>query len=133
MRRWASCDRKATSRAEVSDARGDTEVRPGWRPPFGTSGRIRNRAIWAIALFAASVPPAVVGLGIAAGTIEQANVAMPLAFLFWALGVVMALWAAFPTLRYWEGLPVQTRWLGALPMLSVSLFLGAVLIGAALT
>ena len=34
-------------------------------PPFGTSQRIRNRAIWAVALFAAAVPPAFVGLGIA--------------------------------------------------------------------
>ena len=117
----------------MGDATGDTETRPGSTPPLGTSARIRNRAIWAVALFAASVPPAIVGLGIAAGTIEQANVAMPLAFLFWALGVVMALWAAFPTLRYWDGLSNQTRWLGALPMLSVSLFLSAALIAATFT
>jgi hypothetical protein len=114
----------------VADAPGDGGARPGWTPPFGTSQRIRNRAIWAVALFAASVPPAIVGLGIAAGTADQANVAMPLAFLFWALGLLMALWAALPTLRYWEGLPAQTRWLGALPMLSVSLFLSAALIAA---
>lgn len=117
----------------MDQATGDTTGRPGWRPPLGTSARIRSRAIWAVALFAASVPPAIVGLGIAAGTSEQANVAMPLAFLFWALGVVMALWAAFPTLRYWEGLSGQTRWLGVLPMLSVSLFLSAALIAAIFT
>ncbi len=111
---------------------GDTRGRPGWRPPLGTSARIRSRAIWAIALFAASVPPAIVGLGIAAGTSEQANVAMPLAFLFWTLGGLMALWAAFPTLRYWEGLSAHTRWLGTLPMLLVSLFLSAALIAATL-
>jgi hypothetical protein len=108
----------------------DGATRPSWTPPLGTNARIRSRAIWAVALFAASVPPAVVGLGIAAGTIEQANVAMPLAFLFWAVGVLMAIWAAFPTLRYWEGLSSQTRWLGALPMLTISLFLSAVLIAA---
>ena len=34
-------------------------------PPFGTSQRIRNRAIWAVALFAAAVPPAFVGMGVA--------------------------------------------------------------------
>jgi hypothetical protein len=114
----------------VADAPGDGGARPGSTPPFGTSQRIRNRAIWAVALFAASVPPAVIGLGIAAATPEQTNVAMPLAFLFWVLGVLMALWAAFPTLRYWEGLSAQTRWMGALPMLSVSLFLSAALIAA---
>lgn len=97
-------------------------------PPFGTSQRIRSRAIWAVALFTASVPPAFVGLGIATATNDQVNVAVPLAFLFWALGLLFALWAAIPTLRYWEGLPNQTRWLGALPLLSVSLFLTAALI-----
>ena len=58
-----------------------------------------------MALFAASVPPAFVGLGIAEATADQVNVAMPLAFAFWAIGLLFALWAAFPTLRYWEGLP----------------------------
>lgn len=53
---------------------------------------------------------------------------MPLAMLFWALGLLFALWAAFPMLRYWEGLPNQTRWLGALPLLSVSLFVSAALV-----
>ena len=42
----------------------------------------------------------------------------------------MALWAAFPTLRYWEGLPSQTRWLGALPLLTISLFLSVALLAA---
>ena len=53
---------------------------------------------------------------------------MPLAFGFWVIGCLFALWAAFPTLRYWDGLPNQTRWLGALPLLSVSLFLSAALL-----
>ena len=101
-------------------------------PPFGTSRRIRNRAIWAVALFASSVPPAFVGLGVAETTSDQVNVAMPLAFAFWAIGLLFALWAAFPTLRYWEGLPASTRWLGALPLLSVSFFLTAALIGVLL-
>ena len=99
-------------------------------PPFGTSRRIRNRAIWAVALFASSVPPAFVGLGIAQSTDDQANVAMPLAVGFWIIGLLFSLWAAFPTLRYWDGLTNQTRWLGALPLLSVSLFLSAALVGA---
>jgi hypothetical protein len=99
--------------------------RSGGEPPFGTQQRI-----WAVALFASAVPPAIVGLGIIATGSDEANVAMPMAFGFWALGLLMALWAAFPTLRYWEGLPAQTRWLGALPLLTVSLFFTAALIAA---
>lgn len=109
--------------------RGD-DAKPGWSPPLGTSQRIRNRAIWAVALFAASVPPAFVALGVAEMTKDQVNVALPLAVGFWLLGLSCALWAAFPTLRYWEVLPQTTRWLGALPMLSVSLFFSAALIAA---
>jgi hypothetical protein len=110
----------------VSEAPG----RPGWEPPFGTQQRIRVRAIWAVALFAAAVPPAIVGLGIIATGSDEANIAIPMAFGFWVIGLLMALWAAFPTLRYWEGLPTQTRWLGALPLLTVSLFFTAALIAA---
>mgnify|MGYP001189082121 FL=1 len=108
-----------------SEGGGATAVRP---PPFGTGQRIRTRAIWAVSLFTAAIPPAVVGLGIATATDDQANVAMPLALLFWALGFLFALWAAVPTLRHWDGLPAQTRWLGALPLLSVSLFLSLALL-----
>ncbi|CAN5674875.1 hypothetical protein BH11PSE3_BH11PSE3_51990 [soil metagenome] len=99
-------------------------------PPLGTSQRIRNRAIWAVALFTAALPPAVVALGIAGVTADQVNVALPMAFGFWGLGVLFALWAAVPSLRYWDGLPGQTRWLGALPLLSVSLLFTLALIGA---
>ena len=101
-----------------------------WEPPFGTQQRIRVRAIWAVALFAAAVPPAIVGLGIVSSGNDRADVAMPLAFAFWAIGFLMALWPAFPTLRYWDGLPSQVRWLGALPLLTVSLFLTVALIAA---
>jgi hypothetical protein len=106
------------------------DTKPDWSPPLGTSQRIRNRAIWAVALFTASLPPAVVALGIAEVTQDQVNVALPLAVAFWLIGLLCALWAAFPTLRYWEALPQTTRWLGALPMLSVSLFFSAALIAA---
>jgi hypothetical protein len=99
-----------------------------WEPPFGTQQRIRVRAIWAVALFAAAVPPAIVGLGIASSGSDEANVAVPLAFGFWAIGFLMALWAAFPTLRYWDGLPGTIRWMGALPLLCVSLSLTVALI-----
>ncbi len=96
--------------------------------PVGTNQRIRNRAIWAVAFFAASVPPAVVGVGITNASIAQVNVATPIAFGLWTFGLLFALWAAVPTLRYWELLPQSTRWLGALPLLSSSLFLSAALV-----
>ena len=110
---WASSRRKAISRAE---------------PPFGTSQRIRNRAIWAVALFAASVLPALVGLGIAHIDADQDNVALPLAASFCGIGMLFALAAALPTLRYWDVLPGNVRWLGALPWLTVSFFLSVVLV-----
>ncbi len=100
-------------------------TQPAPAPPVGTGQRIRNRAIWAVALFTASVPPAIVAVD---GSEDYVKVALPLALGFWLLGLLFALWAAFPTLRYWEGLPSSTRWLGALPLLSVSLFLTAALI-----
>jgi len=114
-------------------ARGpDAPARPGRTPPFGTSQRIRNRAIWAVAFFAAAVPPALVGMGVALVRSEEVAVGMPIALALWAFGAVAALAAAFPTLRYWDGLPLQTRLLGALPMLTVSLFLTMALIGVLL-
>ena len=97
-------------------------------PPFGTGRRIRSRAAWAVALFTAAVPPAAVALGIARMTEDATNVARPLALGFWLLGFVFALAAAVPTLRYWDLLPGPTRWLGALPLLSVSLFLSVAMI-----
>jgi hypothetical protein len=106
--------------------------RPGWTPPLGTSERIRNRAIWAVAFFAASILPAIVGMGIPDVHGEGVAVAMPIALALWAIGALLSLAAAFPTLRYWEGLPTQTRLLGALPLLTVSFFLTAALIGALL-
>ena len=68
-------------------------------PPPGTHRRIRNRAIWAVALFAASVLPALIGLGVAQLSTGEDNVALPLAATFWAVGMLFALWAALPTLR----------------------------------
>ena len=85
-----------------------------------------------MALFAASVPPAIIGLGIAAAQSDETSVALPIAWALWAIAALAALAAAFPTLRYWEGLSNQTRWLGALPLLVVALFLGAALAGSLL-
>jgi hypothetical protein len=106
------------------------DVKSDWAAPLGTSQRIRNRAIWAVALFTAAVPPAVVALGIADVAQDQVNVALPLAVVFWLIGLLFSLGAAFPALRYWEVLPQTTRWLGASPLLSVSLFFSAALITA---
>ena len=112
---------------------GDEAARPGWTPPVGTHQRIRSRAIWAIALFASSVPPAIVGLRlIAAASPRTVNVAMPIAFLFWLAGLAMAVAAAFPTLRYWDGLPAEIRWMGALPLLTLSLLLSAAILASVL-
>ena len=96
--------------------------------PYGTSRKIRDRAIWAVALFAASVVPAIIGVGIINTTVDQANVATPFAFGLWAIGALFSVGAAVPTLRHWDLLPQQTRWLGAAPMLCVSLFLSIVLV-----
>jgi len=71
-------------------------------------------------------------MGMVAAGSDQANVAMPMAFGFFAIGLLMALWAAFPTLRYWEALPPTVRWMGALPLLTISLFLTVALIVAIL-
>ena len=98
--------------------------------PHGTSRRIRDRAIWTVALFAASVPPALVGLGGAIDKPDLMDVALALALGFWSVGLLFALWTAIPTLRDWDGLPAETRLLGALPMLSVSLFLSLALVAA---
>jgi len=104
--------------------------RNDWTPPLGTNERIRNRAIWAVAFFAASILPAIVGMGIPDIQGEGVAVAMPIALVLWAIGALIALAAALPTLRYWEGLSLQIRLLGALPLLTVSLFLSAALVGS---
>ena len=44
-----------------------------------------------------------------------------------------ALAAAVPTLRYWDHLPTMIRWLGALPLLCVSLFLSAAILATTFT
>ncbi|MBV8392625.1 MAG: hypothetical protein JOY81_05535 [Alphaproteobacteria bacterium] len=117
----------------MADPAASAGERPGWTPPAGTNRRIRNRAIWGVALFAASIPPTIISLGITATARQDVDIAYYFAVAFWALGVLMALWAAFPTLRYWESLPGQTRWLGALPLLTISCFLSAAMVSALLT
>lgn len=101
-------------------------------PPLGTSRRIRNRGIWAVAFFAASVLPAIVGMGVGDLQGDGITVALPIAFAMWAIGALASIAAALPTLRYWDGLPTQTRLLGALPLLTVSFFLSAALVGSLL-
>ncbi|WP_421997930.1 hypothetical protein [Reyranella sp.] len=85
-----------------------------------------------MALFTASGPPAFVAAGIADVAQDKVNIAFPLAVGFWVLGLLFALWAAAPTLTYWDDLPPTTRWLGALPLLSVSLLLSVALLAVLL-
>ncbi|HEU5096469.1 MAG TPA: hypothetical protein VFT77_14995 [Reyranella sp.] len=127
-----TCDRKACSKADVAGPSVEMGGPPDHTPPVGTNRRIRDRAIWAVALFAASVIPTLAGLADTSRTEDHVNVAYIFAFAFWSTGALMALAAAFLTLRYWEGLPEQTRWLGALPLLTVSLFLSGALIAVLL-
>jgi hypothetical protein len=102
-------------------------------PPLGTTQRIRDRAIWAVAFFTASVLPAIVGMGVVTDVRgEGVVVALPIALGLWAVGALISVAAAVPTLRYWDALPMQIRLLGALPLLTVSLFLSAALIGSLL-
>jgi hypothetical protein len=97
-------------------------------PPVGTIERIRVRAGWAVALFGASVVPAIVGIGIIQTSVPTTNVATPFAFGFWVFGLMFAVGAAIPTLRYWDDLPIHLRWFGALPLLCVSLFLSVAVV-----
>ena len=97
-------------------------------PPEGTARRIRGRAIWTVALFAAAVPPALVGLGGSDGRADLRDTGMALALLFWSVGLVLAVATALPTLRHWDGLPGSVRWMGALPLLSISLLLSLALV-----
>lgn len=87
----------------------------------GTQQRIRSRAIWAVALFAAAAPPAIIGFGVGQASGEQANIALPVALGFGAIGLLFAIVAAIPTLRHWHHLPTLTRRLGSLPLLAVAL------------
>ena len=94
-------------------------------PRYGTGQRIRNRTLWAVALFAAAVPPAFVSTGVAFGTTTLAlRCRSP---SIWALGVLFALAAAFPPCATGKHCRQAARWLGALPILSVALFFAAVL------
>jgi len=83
---------------------------------------VRQRAIWAFLLFAAALPPASTGLGFTSVPPGEARIALSFAWAFSGLGLLAALWAAFPTVRYWEDLPGPTRWLGMLPLLAILLF-----------
>lgn len=91
-------------------------------PPVGTARRIRLRALSAVIFLAASAPPGVVATGLAAGGEAYGKGALAVAVGLWGFGLGFALWAAFPTVRYWEVLPGAVRWLGALPLLAITLF-----------
>ena len=58
---------------------------------------------------------------------------MPIAFALWAIGALVALVAAFPTLRYWDGpADADAAARARCPLLTVSFFLTAALIGVLL-
>jgi hypothetical protein len=114
----------------ADDSRQGGPGRPGWTPPLGTHERIRTRAIWAVAFFAASVLPAIVGMGIPDMQGDGVTIALPIAFALWLIGGLFAIAAGLTTLRYWEALPGQIKLLGALPLLTVSMFLSAAIVGA---
>ena len=72
---------------------------PDRTPPFGTGQHIRTRAIWAVSLFTAAIPPAVVGLGIATATDDQVNVALPLALPLLSVSLFLSIALVVPLLR----------------------------------
>jgi hypothetical protein len=88
-----------------------------------TVRRIRSRAVWSLAVFAAAVPASLVGGDPAAGVAPSAL----LATVFWAIGTVVAVAAAAGALRHWPALSPATRWLAMTPLAGVGLM--ALLLG----
>lgn len=80
----------------------DGAPRTGGAPPIGTRRHIRTPAIWAVALFAAATPPAIIGAGVGQSTGEQANIALALALAlgFGTIGLLFAIATAIPTFHY---------------------------------
>jgi hypothetical protein len=80
--------------------------------------RVRNVAIWSIALFVASVPVALVS-SIGTDGAGEATVGTALAILCWLIGFGTCIWSFGLAFRHWEALPLGTRWLASLPLLVV--------------
>ena len=85
-----------------------------------TSRRIRTGVIWALVSFAIAVVPIVYATIGMVGD-RPIDTALGFAALFWAVGLLFALWAAIPTMRHWSELPPEVRSLGITPLLFICL------------
>lgn len=85
-----------------------------------TSRRIRTGVIWALVSFAIAVVPIVFATIGMVGD-KPIDTALGIAALFWAVGLLFALWAAVPTIRQWSELPSEVRSLGITPLLFICL------------
>jgi hypothetical protein len=79
--------------------------------------RVRNIAVWSVALFVAAVPVALVSASMSPASDGQ--IGSLLALLFWLSGFGAAVWAFVLAFRHWDTLPLGTRWLACLPLLVV--------------
>lgn len=82
--------------------------------------RVRARAVWSLALFAAAFPATLIG----AQAVDNPTVlagATLLATVFWGSGAVFGIASAVGTLRKWDILPQTARWLGVIPVFGVGL------------
>jgi hypothetical protein len=111
-------------------------------PPTGASFRIersalarrtRNIAVWAIALFIAAVPIAIIGGAVERGADGAAGVGPALAMLFWLLGVLAGAWAFILAFRHWHDLPSGIRWLASLPLIVVLFLIALAALVAVIT
>ena len=88
--------------------------------PSGTYRHIRIGVVWALVLFAIAIVPIVIAT---LGMVDKAPIRLPLLFAvsLWALGILVALWAALPALRHWNTLPREVRSLAITPLLFIGL------------
>lgn len=84
------------------------------------SRRIRNRAVWSLALFCAIVPVALLTEPKGPSLADPAAVGL-LGSLFWLCAAGMALLAAWHTFRNWERVPASIRAVGLAPSLCAAL------------
>ncbi|WP_020695227.1 hypothetical protein [Reyranella massiliensis] len=88
--------------------------------PSGTYRHIRTGVVWALVLFAIAIVPIVIAT---LGMVNNSSIHLPLLFAvsLWALGTLVALWAALPALRHWSTLPREVRSLAITPLLCIGL------------
>jgi hypothetical protein len=104
--------RSATDQ-DAPSSDGAFRVEAAWR-----ARRVRNAAVWSIALFVAFVPAALLGGG-AAGDSDGAAAGRGLALLFGLTGFATGAWAFALAFRSWDMIPLGIRWLATLPLLVV--------------